>query len=150
MQFPRVIRRAFALTTMLSSALTIVLSSETVHAQPVEKFQFSLWKKGLTSPAFTGSYFRVKAERYKQTSDDSRGMGPRFGTTHYDILRSQEYSRITQVGVADKSGVKQIIEQCFTDQYLSVVGNNFNDPLAEPVLKVYGRLDVREERVQPV
>jgi hypothetical protein len=136
------------LITLLTLLAVTAHAQQVETEQPAKTFQFSVWKKCLTSKAFTNSRFRVKSEAYKQTPNDKGGRGPRVGVTYYDIFRSEDLCRTLQVGVDDKRGLKLVLEQCFTDQYLNLQGNNYSDPKREPVLRASGCLE-REPQNHP-
>ena len=144
-EFRLVFQSVFVLAILLA-----VFSESSLHAQNQEKFRFSAWNTGLKSTAFANCRILVKAENFRRTSDNSSGMGERAATTHYEILRRQEYCRIVDVMVmVGEPGIKTVLELCYTDQYLHLQGNNVSDPALEPKLSASGCLDVKEVEFYP-
>ena len=140
-------RLEFRLILML--AFSIGLSSNRLLiAQNPEKFSFSSWSNGLTSTEFANSRFLMKARAFRQTSDDKAGIGEIVATFRYEILRGQDYCRILEAS-EEKSGIKTVVEQCFTKQFLHLQGNNASDPKLEPELTTSGCLDVRTAGFHP-
>lgn len=139
-----ILRSMFCLAVIVESLFHLSLM-----AQDQDKFSFSTWKRGIASPAFEKSHFRVKTEAFRKTSDNSGGMGKSVAMCHYEIYRRNDYCRITLETTSIENGVKSIVEQCFTDQFVHLQGNNRTNPALEPVMALSGCLDVIEAEFYP-